>query len=244
MITELPDRTFISIQQNTRITIFNYPSFKTFATIEIPNLQLISTFEFNAKNYLFAAGSELHLYQITSEEVSEIAVSGNYGQITHMLPMKITSYRDDIVILIEHRLNFTTHHAAYVNVLYFHDGNFKTHEEVPCWYYRELNHGLECLVEEDTDLGINGGIGLEFMRVDKNRLLLPRLKSDSELFSLEYKLLEHPNPIENDIEQFLELRNKIVVTLSNKTAPLPEKLSGLVTGPVPEKGNSTTAKVR
>lgn len=220
MITELPGSTFISIQQNTKITIFKYPNFKTFATIEIPNLQVISTFEFNAKNYLFAAGSKLHLHQITSEEVTEVAVSGNYGQITHMLPLKITSYRDDILILIEHRLNFTTHHAAYVNVLYFHDGVFKAHEEVPCWYYRESNHGLECLVEEDTDLGINGGIGLEFMEVDKNRLLLPRLKSDSELFSLEYKLLEHSNPIENDIEQFLELRNKIVV--SDDTASTPE----------------------
>lgn len=217
----LNENTYLTLQHKSeeKISIYKltkYESFEFFQNITIPKLQSIASFKINNRNYLFAGGYNLNLYEITAhDEVIKIDMDDgiNFGVIINIVPIKVSTYRDDVLFLIEHSIDYGSWESNTVEMLYYHNGIFKKHEEIACVYYGVTEYGLSCLIDEDTDIGIWGAVSLEFNRLNVTKVLVPRsVGSNSELFCLEAKLNPVPNPIEDDIKKFMEMKNNIMVS--------------------------------
>lgn len=158
---------------------------------------------------------------------SYMAVNGNNSEIIELhrhglrgakstLPLKDVNYwleiparpySDEPILFAQKLMNHTTHVSYSIDVILYHNGKFKLHDEMSCSYFGEKMNGANCIVEDEHSAGLQGaaviGDGIHI------GLLIPRKSGSSVLIMINYIMKDLPDPVDVEIEK-LEITKEII----------------------------------
>lgn len=183
--------TFICIPQISFVIIYKYEQnrFKYFAKIDAENVETVSGFEMGGYSYIAVGGNQAKIlrYHRGSFHVQTIFAK-SWGFVEYFLPVAARTYRDDLILFVQHRISYSTHSNSYLEALIWNGVEFNSALSVPCYVNgRESDIGMGCMLDLDRELGIAGAT--VFQRNRTISILVPRLDAPSGLFELEIVLL-------------------------------------------------------
>lgn len=200
---------FLSFPQNDTAVIYRYESltnfegrFKKFMNISSVDVSTVAGFKMGGYTYLAIGGESpqiLRYYRGTF--VPQTILSTNFGLVEQFLPVPVVTHRDDLFLLVQHRIDFSTHTLPALDALLWDGSAFQPTLSFPCHIGNETyDFGITCILDYDLD---NEGIyGTAIIQNGKNlSLLVPRYQSYSGLFDLDLKLSRVVDPIEDDIKE-------------------------------------------
>lgn len=213
--------TFMCFPQKAHVVIYKYHKdhFRYFTQIESHNANILTAFEMGGHSYLTIGGSNakiLRYHRGTFQDQTILAKS--WGDVEYFLPVPARTYRDDLILFVQHRMNYSSHTTAYLEALIWNGEAFHPALQVPCYINRQMSDlGLGCMLDEDRDLGIIGAT--TFTRNRSISIIVPRHQAPSGLFDLEIELLPAASTLN---EHLLELLSEVMIMLDIRDQVLME----------------------
>lgn len=206
---------FLSISQDEHVAIFRYENYRfiTFANISSSNVDSLNSFNIDMMSYLLVNGGNAGIYKfnnngVTKEEIENTSLEG----INFWLPMQLTTYKEEVIILGQRILDHDVHKSKKIELILSSGNDFFVHEEIPCNYYGDLLSGIDCLVEEENhNNSIDGSAVLFFDQV--LGIVVPRRDLPSGLFLLHVGVKQKANPIEKRMEELRALKMQLEVRI-------------------------------
>ncbi|KAK5643724.1 hypothetical protein RI129_007569 [Pyrocoelia pectoralis] len=205
-----PD-TYLSIPQKQQNEVRIYKMvrdhFVFWNKISSNNVNQVASFKIGFKSFLAINGENPSIYKFVKDNIEVENVNGiHLSNVDFWLPVPIKSYRDEVALILQRTVDHNTHQSNSLDVLLYDGHNFNTPEEVPCSFYGEAAHGLDCMVDED---GYHGLVGVAVVSLkDILGILVPH-KSKNVMFMMETVLKERKSPVEIEIEKLIETREQL-----------------------------------
>ncbi|GJQ64970.1 hypothetical protein Trydic_g7135 [Trypoxylus dichotomus] len=235
---------FLSIPQKDMVCVFKYDGgrFVAFANLSSPNVDYVNSFNLGLESYLLINGEKAGIYKFHSDGLTKENVENmSFDGINFWLPMTLTTYKDEIILLGQRMLDHESHKSKKIEIILKSGGKFYLYEEIPCRYYGDVLHGIDCLVEEENhDRTIKGATSLFFGK--QMGIVLPRRDKSSQLFLLNISTRQLPNPVEQRMAELKSLRNKLEKMIEERQQTLEEIRKRLKN--VEEKVDKSTEKVQ
>ncbi|XP_037043493.1 uncharacterized protein LOC119079605 isoform X2 [Bradysia coprophila] len=187
-------------------------SFEYFSSIEANSVQRISGFQMGGFSYLATTGLEPKIFRYhRGSFVAQTILSRSWGLVEAFFPIPARTYRDDLILLVQHRIMMGTHTVAVVEALIWNGESFDVSLSVPCRIGNEiLDFGMTCLLDYDRDSGIDG---LSIIQ-DGNSisLIVPRVEAPSSMFRLTFQLKSFDSPSSTVTKDFQIFSKSIEAT--------------------------------
>lgn len=194
--------------------------------LDAPQIADITAFQMGGRSYLALGGQKPQILAYVQGRLLPKTVLGqNFGLVELFMPVPVRSYRDDLLLLVQHRVYFDTHTLLQLEVLVWNGEAFEASLPAPCEVGEQIRHGASCMLDDFRDAGL---IGATFVRqVQPPLLLVPRHAATSGLFRLHTQLLPRNSELHDlqEIHKFLskwvEDQDKLV-QLAEQLLQLPE----------------------
>uniref|UniRef100_A0A182P5R9 Uncharacterized protein n=1 Tax=Anopheles epiroticus TaxID=199890 RepID=A0A182P5R9_9DIPT len=122
------------------------------------------------------------------------------------------TYRDDMILLVQHRMIFATHEVQRLEALVWNGVSFDLATNIPCMVENEvIDHEASCMLDVDRTDGLFGATIAQ--RGKSISIIVPRHEAHSSLYHLSIELLsgEHPILIKiQEIQETMDAFTKIV----------------------------------
>ncbi|KAH8394481.1 hypothetical protein KR222_011636 [Zaprionus bogoriensis] len=176
--------------------------------LEAPQIADISAFQMGGRSYLALGGLKPQILAYVQGQLLPRTVLGqNFGRVELFLPVPVRSYRDDLLLLVQHRVYFDTHSLLQLEVLVWNGEHFEASLPAPCEVGQHMRHGASCMLDELRDVGI---VGAALVRqVQPPLLLVPRQAAPSGLFRLHTQLLPRNSEL-RDLQEIHDFMRKWV----------------------------------
>ncbi|XP_017086782.1 uncharacterized protein LOC108118540 [Drosophila eugracilis] len=167
-----------------------------------PEVIGITAFQMGGRSYLTLGGilPQILVY-MQGQFVPRTILGQNFGFVELFLPIPIRSYRDNLLLLVQHRVVFNPHSLIVLEVLIWNGESFEPGLPPPCG----TTYGVGCMLDQDRATGISGAALLR--RIDKPPILLvPKNNAPSGIFQLETQLLARNSEAQDvlEIKQFMQ----------------------------------------
>lgn len=207
--------TFLCFPQVGHVIVYKYEKqhFKYFTKIESQNAEILSAFEMGGYTYLTIGGNDAKILRYHHGNfVDQTILSKSWGYVEFFLPVPARTFRDDLILFVQHRMDYGSHTNSYLEALIWNGHAFHPALQVPCYINdRESEFGLGCMLDEYRELGIIGAT--MFQRNRTISILVPRHEAPSGLFDLEIDLLPAVN---NMNEHLLELLSEVMILIETQ----------------------------
>lgn len=210
---------FLTFPQRKSAIVFKYgrERFKFFVEITAESIETLEAFEMGGNAYLALGGARPRILRYHRGQFHDQTIlAPSWGIVEHFLPIPARTYRDDLILLIQHRIDFATHNISVLEALIWNGEAFDPALSIPCIINgRKSDEGLGCMLDHDRELGIEGAT--VFQRNNFITILAPRHEAPSGLFDLEFELM--PAEYEYD-EAMIDLFAEILVMLESRDKQL------------------------
>ncbi|XP_034649869.1 uncharacterized protein LOC117889576 [Drosophila subobscura] len=199
--------------------------------VPAPQVAAIAAFQMGGRSYLALGGQRPQiLAHVQGQLVPRTILGQNFGFVELFLPVAVRSYRDDLLLLVQHRVAFDTHTLLVLEVLIWTGEAFEAGLPPPCGIASQPNHithGAGCMLDHEREAGL---IGAALIRQQDQPplLLVPRQEAPSGLFRLQTKLLPRNSEtkdlqeIHEFMRQWVEEQDAIIrLVEAQLQAPLP-----------------------
>lgn len=220
-IIQTGHETFLCFPQYNHTVIFKHvnANFKFFSTIESNEADTVASFEMGGYSYLAIGGHQPKILRyFHGNFFDQTILSESWGFVEFFLPVSARTYRDDLILFVQHRIDFDSHTHSFVEALIWNGQAFHSALQVPCYFGdTESNLGLSCIMDQDRHLGIMGAT--TFQRNRTISIIVPRHEAPSGLFDLQIDLLP---AVSNINEHLLELLSEVIILLETHDQVLNE----------------------
>lgn len=203
---------FLAFPQKKAAVVYKYVNerFKFFVQIDAENIEALAAFEMGGNAYLALGGTQPRILRYhLGEFIDQTILAPSWGIVEYFLPIPARTYRDDLIVLIQHRIAFSSHSISVLEALIWNGEAFDPALSIPCIVNgKQSEHGLGCMMDTDRELGIQGAT--VFQRNHFITILSPRQDAPSGLFDLEFELV--PSEYEYD-EALIDLYAEVLVML-------------------------------
>ncbi|EDX00884.1 uncharacterized protein LOC6523903 [Drosophila yakuba] len=170
--------------------------------ISAPEVAGVTAFQMGGRSYLALGGilPQILVY-VQGQLVPRTILGQNFGFVDHYLPIPVRSYRDDLLLLVQHRVAFDTHSLLVLEVLVWNGEAFEAGLPPPCG----TSYGAGCMLDQDREAGISGAVLVR--RLNQPPLVLvPRKEAPTGIFRLETQLLARNSEAQDllEIRQFMQ----------------------------------------
>ncbi|XP_031625966.1 uncharacterized protein LOC116342472 [Contarinia nasturtii] len=207
--------TFICFPQTTHAVIYKHEDshFKYYTKIESKNARILSGFQMGGYSYLTIGGRHAKILRYhRGKFIDQTILSKSWGDVEFFLPVPARTYRDDLILFIQHRIDYGSHTNAFMEALIWNGHAFHPALQVPCYINgRMSDSGIACMLDEYRELGIIGAT--MFQRNRTISILVPRQDAPSGLFDLEIELLPASYTMNDHL---LELLSEVVIMLETR----------------------------
>ncbi|XP_065365720.1 uncharacterized protein fs(1)N [Calliphora vicina] len=173
---------------NPHEAAFTHIRFQLKRSVAAEGIVTIAGFKMGGRSYLALSGyqPQILLYQ-QGDFISKTILGNNFGLVELFLPIPVRTYRDDLILLVQHRVEFSTHTITVVETLIWDGEAFETSIPVPCHLGEHVVFGVACMLDLHRDEGLKGAVLLK--SGDDISVIVPRYKAESGLFRLHTELL-------------------------------------------------------
>ncbi|XP_012156935.1 uncharacterized protein LOC101452473 [Ceratitis capitata] len=187
----------LAVPQNNTAAIYNfnpradstdYLRFKLKQHIVSEDIESVAAFRMGGRSYIAIGGQQpqILLYQ-QGELVPKTILAHNFGVVQLFFPVPVRTYRDDLILLVQHRVDFATHSLTVLETLIWDGEAFEASIPVPCKLGVHTVYGVSCMLDIQREAGLKGAA--YFRRGDEVSLIVPRHNAESGLFRLHTDLL-------------------------------------------------------
>lgn len=204
----------MSIPQNISnvVRIFHYLEnrFVPYKNITSERVNVVTDFKIGYKSFLAVGGLNFAIYRFTRIGLERREVENRYFEdVTYFLPIPVKTYRDEVMLLVQQHINYSTHIAPFVKVVLYSKGSFYAHDEIPCMVFGQFSHGAICMSDPESESGIYGSAVLA---LDKMLgVIVPKFESDAGLFMIDWSLVKKTNPVIEKVDSMMKTRISIEV---------------------------------
>ncbi|XP_050332052.1 uncharacterized protein LOC126760454 isoform X1 [Bactrocera neohumeralis] len=151
-------------------------------------IESVAGFRMGGRSYIAVGGQQpqILLYQ-QGELVPKTILSQNFGVVQLFFPVPVRTYRDDLILLVQHYVDFSTHSLTVLETLIWDGDAFTLSIPVPCKLGAHTVYGASCMLDIQRDGGLKGAA--YFRRGAEVSLIVPRHNAESGLFRLHTELL-------------------------------------------------------
>ncbi|KAK4887110.1 hypothetical protein RN001_003381 [Aquatica leii] len=194
-------------QNEVRVYKLEDNHFKLYQIIRSNNVVHVNAFKIGFKSFLAISGEEGGIYKFTkdyieSQDIQEFSLEN----VDFWLPVPIKTYRDEVALILQRSISHGGHSSFTLDVIVYDGQLFHKLDEIPCNYFGELVHGLDCMVDEEGHHGINGAAVLSLK--DVLGVLVPH-KGNTFLYMIHSILKSVKSPIELEIEKLMNTRDQL-----------------------------------
>lgn len=176
----------VAFVQNSSVSVYKYNNlhFEHLRDIRATNVTSISGFRIGSHSYLAVGGDEPQILRyLKGKFVLQTIFSKAFGFVEAFLPITARTYRDDLILLVQHRIEYPTHSYSTLEALIWNGLAFHAANSVVC-HIADLSEpfGLNCVLDYENEEGLAGAT---FIKSGKNiSLLVPRHEAPSGLFEV------------------------------------------------------------
>lgn len=211
--------TFICFPQEGHVIIFKYQQdrFKYFTEIESQHADTLSSFEMGGYSYLAIGGTSPRILRyFHGNFINQTLLNKSWGFVEYFLPVPARTYRDDLIIFVQHRMDYSSHSTNFLEALVWNGHAFRPAYSVPCYVNQHPSElGMGCMLDQDREMGIIGAT--TYQRNRTISVLVPRHEAPSGLFDLQIDLLPASSTIN---EHLLEVLSEIIILLDTRAEVL------------------------
>ncbi|XP_016998578.2 uncharacterized protein fs(1)N [Drosophila takahashii] len=168
--------------------------------IGAPEVTGITAFQMGGRSYLALGGilAQILVY-VQGHLVPRTILGQNFGFVEHFLPIPVRSYRDDLLLLVQHRVVFDPHSLLVLEVLVWTGEAFEAGLLPPSC---GETFGAGCMLDQEWEHGLLGSVLLRRSVDQPPYVLVPR----RGLFRLETQLLARNSETQDllEIKEFME----------------------------------------
>lgn len=221
---------FMCFPQEGHAVIYKYVQkhFKYFTKIESQHAEILSSFEMGGHAYLAIGGNEPKILRYhRGNFVDQTILSKSWGFVEFFLPVAARTYRDDLILFVQHRMDYGSHTNSFVEALIWNGQAFHPALSVPCIVNDHVSElGIGCILDQDREWGIIGAT--TFQRNRTISVLVPRHEAPSGLFYLQTDLLPAVSTMN---EHLLELFSEVIILLGTRDEVLKNAREFIATFP-------------
>lgn len=189
--------------------------FSLYKKIDASNVKVIRGFRIGGHSYLAIGGDEPHILRyVNGDFTRQTILSQSFGFVEEFLPIPIRTYRDDLILLVQHRLELETHNLEVVDALIWNGIAFENALSVPCNISADPNaNGFTCMLDLERDEGLLGATFVHHEKENGLFLVIPRHGAHSGLFKVNYNIVDAEDPLLKEMEQIkksVELINSMM----------------------------------
>ncbi|XP_033171872.1 uncharacterized protein LOC117148548 [Drosophila mauritiana] len=171
--------------------------------VAAPEVAGVTAFQMGGRSYLALGGimPQILVY-VQGQLVPRTILGQNFGFVDHYLPIPVRSYRDDLLLLVQHRVAFDTHSLLVLEVLVWNGEAFEAGLPPPCG----TAYGAGCMLDQDREAGISGAVLLRRSPNQPPLVVVPRKEAPTGIFVLETQLLARNSETQDllEIRQFMQ----------------------------------------
>lgn len=191
-------------------------------TMEIPSNSVtsVNAFQMGGFAYIAVGGLKPKIFRYHQGHfLPQTILSKSWGLVEEFLPIPARTYRDDLLLLVQHRINFDTHSASIVEALIWNGIAFDVSLDIPCHIGNRVFSGISCILDPIREEGIYGSTILQ--NGNKISLVIPRQQAPSGLFELEFSLRPISKPLQaehnlnddsdiDELQKLVDSQNQII----------------------------------
>lgn len=212
----------VAFVQHNSVSIYRHQftkhlrgKFMQFKQIAAANVTTVSGFRIGGHSYLAIGGDQPQIMRYYDGDFHQQTIlSQTFGFVEKYLPIPIRTYRDDLVLLVQHRLHQGTLSIAFVDALIWNGIAFETAFSVPCSISADPNcNGFTCMIDPERYEGLAGAAFVHHEKENGLFVIIPRTEAHSGMFRIIYSIVEAEDPLMKEMEQIkksIELINQML----------------------------------
>ena len=209
----------VAFVQESQVKVYKYQytkyqrgMFVLFKEIEARNASVVTGFRIGGFSYLAIGGGEPRILRYFKDDFyPQTILSQSFGFVEQYMPIPLRTFRDDLILLVQHRLHFPTHTAVVLEALTWNGIAFDATLSVPCQTFDPNAHGFSCMLDLDREEGI---MGATFIQQDKElSIIVPRHEVHSGLFHINYNIIDAVDPFVKEMDQLKKSFDLIIQML-------------------------------
>lgn len=207
-VLDVADNFVICIAQQHEVLVYSYETTlfeKGRVTLQeaiaAPNLTYIKGFEVGGHSFLAIGGSKPRILKYDGYLFEEITIlDQSFNNVRNWIPINIHTYRDDLVLIVEHLIEFETHSTAVISALIWDGGAFDVAPFVPCYDEDDdYSMGLSCILDSRRPEGLEGATFIQ--KQDCVALVIPQRNAPSVLYKLFYEISPSLDPVVQELKE-------------------------------------------
>lgn len=189
--------------------------FELVKQIDAKGVTTTKGFRIGGHSYLAIGGNDaLILRYVNGEFQHQTHFGQSFGFVENFLPIPLRTYRDDLILLVQHRLDFESHSIAAVDALIWNGIEFITAYSVPCDVVVEPHpQGFTCTLDPDRTKGLIGATFYQLKKENSFILIVPKKNAPSGIFKVTYEIVEAEDPLMKEISNLKKSIEKIELML-------------------------------
>lgn len=201
-------------RDSVRVFAYKFKWFEHFVDIPAVNVQAIATFRMGGQSYLAIGGDAPRILRcINGRFHSQTILEKSWGRVEAFLAAEARTYRDDLILFVQHRIDFDSHAIVELDALIWNGEAFDTDLTTPCFVFGAENEdGLRCLLDSEHDAGISGATIIKTEAA--LRVLVPRFEVPPALFDIEFSLV--PTFHEQHEDEMLNVFREVSALFDNE----------------------------
>ena len=187
--------------------------FTHLANFTSKDLHLVTAFQMGGHSYIAISGRSGQILRYTNGKfIPEMVLTETFEMVEAYFPVPARTFRDDLIIFVQHKIEFTTHNLSVLDALIWNGEAFDFEVDIPC-YVNDIvsNFGIGCILDRERPDGFRGSTVIQ--RGDIVSLIVPRSNAHSSLFNVNFELISRENPIKikiEEIRQTMDVVNKLI----------------------------------
>ncbi|XP_055383336.1 uncharacterized protein LOC129613349 [Condylostylus longicornis] len=170
------------------------------------DLKSITAFKMGGYSYLAISGKEPKILRYYRGDFIPQTLFGGYFKLVHRyFPIPARTYRDDLILLVQHIMEFAGHSLTVLEALVWNGQSFEAAGDIPCTLGSETYHfGVSCMLDLERESGIAGAAIIDGGR--NISIIVPREDAPSGVFTINTILKERKTEVQ-ELEELFEFLN-------------------------------------
>uniref|UniRef100_A0A182VQM2 VWFD domain-containing protein n=1 Tax=Anopheles minimus TaxID=112268 RepID=A0A182VQM2_9DIPT len=222
----------VAFPQNTTVEMYtfrvgdqNRRKFKPVGNYTSEALRSVYAFQIGRYSYVAISGKTPAVLRYKRGKFYEQKIPTESLEIVEaFFEIPARTYRDDMILLVQHRMIFATHEIQRLEALVWNGVSFDLATNIPCMVENEvIDNEVSCMLDVDRTDGLFGAAIVQ--RGKSISIVVPRHEAHSSLYHLSIELLSGEHPILMKIQEIKETMDAFTKIIDYQNAAIEQAQS-------------------
>ncbi|XP_040155851.1 uncharacterized protein LOC120896084 [Anopheles arabiensis] len=222
----------VAFPQNTTVELYtfrvgdqNRRKFKAVGNYSSEALRSVYAFQIGRYAYVAISGKTPAVLRYKRGKFYEQKIPTEALEIVEaFFEIPARTYRDDMVLLVQHRMIFATHEIQRLEALVWNGVSFDLATNIPCMVGNEvIDNEVSCMLDLDRTDGLFGATIAQ--RGKSISIIVPRHEAHSSLYRMSIELLSGEHPILMKIQEIQETMDAFTKIIDYQNAVIEQAQS-------------------